>query len=111
MLLFQDVEKQKRKPSKCSVVHSQVFRVLGRKMFLEGWAPAAGGLILGFPGGRRGYQLTEAPRSATALAASRASWLPLSSVCPARWLRGSRRCSVFLAWSDAPLFVMQSMRI
>lgn len=103
MLLFQSVEKQKRKTSKCPIVHRQGFRVWTGRCVLEGWAPAAGGLILGFPGGRRGYQLIEAPRSATALAASRASWLPLSSVCPARWLRGSRRCSVFLAWSDAPL--------
>lgn len=67
------------------------------------WAPAAGGLIRGFPGGRRGCQLTEAPRSATALAASRASWPPPSSACPARWLRGSRHCSVFFAWLVALL--------
>lgn len=94
------MEKQK---GKCPIVPRQVFRVWAGRCVLEGLAPAAGGLILGFPGGRRGYQSTEAPRSATALAASRASWSPLSSACPAHWLRGSRRCSVFLAWSDAPL--------
>lgn len=98
---FSKCGKTKRKTSKCPIVHS--FRVWAGRCFLEGWAPAAGGLILGFPGGHRGCQSTRAPRSATALAASRASWLPLSSACPAHWLRGSRRCSVFLAWSDVPL--------
>lgn len=91
----------------CPIVHRQVFRVwAGRGCFFfweGGLQLLAGRFILGFPGGRRGCQLTGAPRSATALAASRASWPPPSSACPARRLRGSRRCSVFLAWLDVLL--------
>lgn len=56
---------------------------------------AVGGLTPESPGGRRGFQWTGAPRSATALAASRASWLPPSS-------GRSARCSVFWARPEAP---------
>lgn len=90
--------------SNCPIVHRQVSRVWsGKGWFLEGGLQLlAGGLIPGFLGGHRDCQLTGAPKSATALAASRASWPPPSSVCPpAHWLRGNRRCSVFLVWPDA----------
>lgn len=60
-----------------------------------------GGLIPVFPGGHRGCRLIRAPRFATALSASRASWVPPRSYCFDHWSDWSRRCSVFAGQPDA----------
>lgn len=64
-------------------------------------AEAGGGLIPVFRGGHRGCLRTRAPRSATALSANRASWVPPGPYCSDRWRDWSRRCSVFAGQPDA----------
>lgn len=64
-------------------------------------AQAGRGLIPVFPGGHRGCRWTRAPRSATALSASQASWLHPGPYCSDRRRDSSRRCSVLAGRPDA----------
>lgn len=65
-------------------------------------AEAGCGLIPAFPGGHRGCLRTRAPRSAAALSANRASWVPPSPYCSDRWRGPSRCCSELAGQPDAP---------